>query len=222
MRKADHCINIRFAAGKFFTGGETGPPIHVSLLSMTTQTMRTYSDRELYNLLDGAEPTAAQAFAELYDRHSSRVYLYCRRILGDGTQADDMFQEAFLKLLQCAREARPIENIPAYLLRIARNLCLNARRSPVYATVALEEFHLPADPGYSFESVELARLVATALELLHDEYREALALQVYGELSYQEIADVLGVPVTTVRNRIVRAKKKVRDILSGYMQEMKN
>lgn len=200
--------------------GETRLSDHVSLMAMPKQEMRTYSDVELFRLLRKTE-TQGPAFAELYDRYASRVYLYCRRILGDGVLADDLFQETFLKLLGCAREGREVANIPAYLLRIARNLCLNARRSPLFATVALEDFHLPADNRQPVESAELARLVATALELLHEEYREALALQVYGELSYQEIADVLQVPLTTVRNRVVRAKRKVRDILSAYMEEMR-
>lgn len=210
---------IGIGTEKFWTG-ETRPFIHVSLPSMTKTSLQAYSDADLYRLLR-QEETQSAAFAQLYDRYASRVYLYCRRILSDGVLADDLFQETFLKLLNCAREERPVANVPAYLLRIARNLCLNAKRSPSYSTVSLEDLHLPIDNCQPVESAELTRLVATALELLHDEYREALALQVYGELSYQEIADVLDVPVSTVRNRVVRAKKKVRDILSGYMEEMR-
>jgi RNA polymerase sigma-70 factor (ECF subfamily) len=61
-----------------------------------------------------------------------------------------------------------------------------------------------------------------ALELLGDEYREALVLQTYNELSYQEIAEIQGVPLTTVRNRIVRAKRKLREIVQPYLAENKN
>jgi RNA polymerase sigma-70 factor (ECF subfamily) len=208
------------AARKNFETGETRLFVHVSLLTMTKSSLQTYSDADLYTLLRH-EDTQSAAFSQLYDRYASRVYLYCRRILGDGVLADDLFQETFLKLLNCGREERPVSNVPAYLLRIARNLCLNARRRPSYSTVSLEELQLPIENYHPVESAELSRLVAMALELLHDEYREALALQVYGELSYQEIAEVLDVPVTTVRNRIVRAKKKVRDILAGYMEEMR-
>lgn len=187
---------------------------------MIPENIHTYSDEELYLLL-GDKQVQGVVLSELFKRHSSRVYLYCQRILGDAMQADDIFQEAFLKLLQCAREGRVVGHVPAYLLRIARNLCFNANRSVVHTTVPLEDAVLYGDGYRAVESKEVAQLVAMALELLSEEYREALALQVYGELSYKEIAEVLDVPVTTVRNRVVRAKKKVRDVLAGYMQELR-
>ena len=109
-------------------------------------------------------------------------------------------------------------NVPAYLLRIARNLCLNAKRDHK-TTVALEDFHFQFEDR-SAEHAELARLVAMALDLLPEEHREAISLQTYGGLSYQEIADIMGVPMTTVRNWIVRAKRKMRGILTPYLTDV--
>ena len=179
--------------------------------------VRSASDNQLYALLrSDAEREAA--FAELYARYSSRVWLYCRRIVGDEALADDLFQDTFLRFLKSASQEREMTNVPAYLLRIARNLCLNAKRDHK-TTVALEDFHFQFEDR-SAEYAELARLVAMALDLLPDDHKEALSLQTYGGLSYKEIADIMGVPMTTVRNWIVRAKKKMREILSPYLADV--
>jgi RNA polymerase sigma-70 factor (ECF subfamily) len=69
------------------------------------------------------------------------------------------------------------------------------------------------------EEQELTKLVAMSLDLLPEEYREALTLQIYGGLSYQEIGESMGVPVTTIRNWIVRAKQKMQEILAPYYEE---
>ena len=57
------------------------------------------------------------------------------------------------------------------------------------------------------------------MELLPDDYRETLALQVYGGMTYEEIAAVRRVPITTVRNHILRAKKKIRELLLPFFQD---
>lgn len=157
------------------------------------------------------------AFSELYSRYSTRIHLYCRRILGNDVQADDIFQETFIRFLRSVERETEMTNIPAYLLRIARNLCLNAKRDE-RPTVPIEDFQMPYEDR-SYESAEIAGLVAMSLELLSEEHREALTLQAYGGLSYLEIATMLGVPVTTVRNWIVRAKKQMQEILTPYLRD---
>jgi RNA polymerase sigma-70 factor (ECF subfamily) len=69
------------------------------------------------------------------------------------------------------------------------------------------------------ERAELIRILTVALEVLPDEQREALILQVYDDLSYQEIAEFMNVPLSSVRNWVVRAKKKLRDELQQYWSD---
>jgi RNA polymerase sigma-70 factor, ECF subfamily len=174
-------------------------------------------DNELYFRLCEDHATKEKAFAELYSRHSKRVYLYCRRILGNKEQADDVFQETFLSLLNSVDKDREMTNLPAFLLRIARNLSLKAKREQKKIFVPLDEFEF----GYNdtqFERTEMTELIAEALDLLPDEYREALVLQAYNGMKYEEIAVFMEVPITTVRNWIVRAKKKMRDIMVQYVE----
>lgn len=175
-----------------------------------------YSDARLYEMLRGDAKTKDRAFAELYARHSSRVWLYCLKIMGDQESASDMFQGTFLRFLQSVEVEREMTNVPGFLLRIARNLCLNTRQKMQPIAVAAEDIHIPVE-DQSLESKELARLISTALDLLPDEYREAFVLQAYNGLSYKEIAEAIDHPVSTVRNRVVRAKKKIREILAPYL-----
>ncbi len=177
-----------------------------------------YSDVELYERLQGSSGEREAAFAELYARHSQRIYLYCRRVLGENVRAEDLFQETFLRFLKTADARRSIQNVPAYLLRIARNLCLDAKKDAKTIKVEFQELRFPVVDS-ALERKELARLIAMALDLLPDEHREAFVLQAYDGMSYNEIAAIVGVPLTTIRNRIVRAKKKIRDILAPYFEE---
>lgn len=174
------------------------------------------TDVELYGLLGSEGREREKAFSEIYARHSKRIYMYCRRILSEREAADDIFQETFLRLLQVRNEEREISNFPAFLLKISRNLCLKVRRDQK-SSVSIENF----DFGYqdnSLERAETTGIVTSALEVLPDEYREALILQTYNNMSYGEIAEFLEVPVTTVRNWIVRAKRKIREILVEYYE----
>lgn len=186
-----------------------------------TGNLKHDSDEKLYGMLRGDSDERERAFRELYGRYSSRIYLYCRKVVGHNEAAEDLFQQTFLQLLQSVATERTMTNVPAFLLRIARNLCLNHKRRMGYTTVPLEEFQMPVE-DVPLESHELARLVTTALDLLAEEYREAFVLQTYNGLSYKEIGEITGVPVSTVRNRVVRAKQKIREILSPYLADYRN
>lgn len=179
----------------------------------------TYTDTELYHELRDASARREEAFAEFYARYSGRVYLYCRRILGENNLADDMFQETFLRFLHSCKEDKEMSNVPAFLLRIARNLCLNANRSRKRQTIEFEEFRHPVHDS-PYEKQELARLIAMSLDLLSAEYREVFVLQEYNGFTYAEIAEILDVPLSTVRNRAVRAKKKIQKILAPYLDDL--
>ena len=175
-----------------------------------------YSDSRLFGLLREGRSEKDQAFAELYARHSSRVWLYCLKVMGERQSAEDMFQGTFLRFLQSAQTEREMTNVPGFLLTIARNLCLNAKQKMKPISAPLEDLELPVEE-HPVEIRELERLVSTALDLLPEEHREAFVLQAYNGMSYKEIAEMIDRPVSTVRNRVVRAKKKLREILAPYL-----
>ncbi|MBS1538817.1 MAG: RNA polymerase sigma factor [Bacteroidetes bacterium] len=177
-----------------------------------------HTDAELFYQMKEEKAIAEQAFGELYARHSPRVFAYCRRILGDRDRAQDAFQDTFIKFYQSAQQERIMTNVPAFLLRIARNLCLNAQRTK-HQTVQFEDFHASMNDE-SAEKAELLKLITTALELLPEDYREAFVLREYDGLSYQEICEVTNSSMATVKIRLFRAKQKIREILAPYLADL--
>jgi RNA polymerase sigma-70 factor (ECF subfamily) len=185
---------------------------------------QSLSDDDLYGILvSGSERERNDAFEELYNRHSGRVFVSCARILGDQTSARDACQEVFISFWRSISAERVMTNLRGYLLRIARNVCLIMKRNESYMPTT--EFEEGAIESYNplgeaaIEQNELAEIIAMALDLLPAHYREAVVLQCYNGLTYQEVADVLGVPLSTARNWIVRAKAHLRTILEPYWRD---
>jgi len=177
-------------------------------------------DSELYKFLSGSNQEKEMSFREIYKRHSAKVYAYCRRVVGNRDIAEDLFQDTFLRLLQSANKDKDMVNLSGYIIKIARNLCLK-HKSHQEEFVSLEDFEIKVEENV-LERTEVTNVITMALELLGDDYREALVLQTYDELSYNEIAEIQGVPLTTVRNRIVRAKQKLREIVQPYLADNNN
>ncbi len=177
-----------------------------------------FTDSELYKLLNEESKLKEKAFKEIYTRHSGKIYAYCRRVVGDRNKADDLFQETFLKLLQSISIDKEMSNLSGYMIKIARNLCLKYKSQQNVNLVSIEDFEIPTNDNI-LEGTELSSLISMALDLLQEEHREALVLQAYDGMTYSEIAEIQEVPVTTVRNWIVRAKQRLREILTPYLIE---
>lgn len=177
------------------------------------------TDLELYARLSQDETVARAALSQLYRRYAQRIFTYCRKVTGDSIAAEDLLQETFVRLFESGKRARDLDNFPAYLMTIARNLCLTYRARNQRAFVPVEDFHLTVR-DVPYEQKELLQLIHAALELLPEDYREAFVLREYNGLSYLEIADVIGQSIDVVKVRIFRAKKKLRDILAPYLHDL--
>jgi RNA polymerase sigma-70 factor, ECF subfamily len=174
-------------------------------------------DAELFSRLSGSKETAEAAFAELYARYGGRVFAYCLRFLGQRDEAQDVYQETFIRFYESAQQDREMTNVPGYLLKIARNLCLNCRRNKKQ-TVEFDDY-LSLVPPVAAEKNEFLHLITTALDMLPDDYREVFVLREYEGLSYAEIAEIVDASLSNVKVRIFRAKQKIRDILAPYISE---
>lgn len=154
-------------------------------------------------------------------RYSSKIWIYCKKIFVDINLAEDIFQETFISFYKAITIENDITNIQGYLLKIARNNILNHKKSyksNIIYEELVEDYHsFILDEKY--ESKEFAEIVDKTLDLLTDEYREAFVLQVFEGLSYQEIADLLDIPISTVRNRVVRSKIKLKELLVPLLKD---
>ena len=186
---------------------------------------KSLNDSELYLLLSEGKHKDS-AFKEIYSRYSKKIFFYCQKMLGDDKTAEDVFQDVFVALLKTVERKNELENLKAYLFRIAGNLSLNIIRKNKtrkidYKDIFELDYYAKSDYQDN-ESAEIAKLINSALELLSDDYKEAFTLQMYFNMSYSEIAEICSVPVSTVRNRVVRAKLKLRQILSPYFEDEKS
>src|ERR1700683_3480678 len=155
-----------------------------------------------------------EAFTELFLRYRERVYGFFRRRMNDAAQAEELAQETFLAVLRGAQRYEPRATFRAYLFGIAFNILAAHRRKSANgqksAGVAPDEIAAPSGTNQ-----EDALCVRRAVERLEGGEREVLMLREFEELSYEEIAKILYVPLNTVRSRLFRARMALRDILTA-------
>jgi RNA polymerase sigma-70 factor (ECF subfamily) len=165
------------------------------------------SDDDLFCLAQNGD---VEAFNMLFKRYERKVYMYCMRVLLDEDIARDAFQDAFMRLYE-HRHSYDGRNFMVWFFTIIRNVCLNMRRNKKF-TVPFETSHANETPA-KINDVALHEQVASALNQLPIDYREAIVLYEYDGYSYQEIADITGASIATVKIRIFRARKMLRTLL---------
>ncbi len=157
------------------------------------------------------DPTAR---AWLVQRWSAPVYRFARRMLNNDEDARDAAQETLVKVLRNLDKFDTNRRFSTWVFGIARNTCIDEHRRR--RRRAWEE---PGDvvdgqpsPLQNVAQIRRAELLERSLEELPPMYREVLVLYHFEHLKYQEIADILGLPIGTVMNRIFRARRKLRAI----------
>lgn len=165
---------------------------------------------------DHATVTAAPPFAEVFDRHFDLVHGYLRRRVGE--PAEEFAAETFARALAGYGAFDPTRgDVRPWLLGIATNVVhghrrAEARRLRAYAREAggiLPPSDAP-DIAARLDATGLARAAATAIRKLPPRDRDVLLLVAWGDLTYEEVAQALGIPVGTVRSRLNRARASVR------------
>jgi RNA polymerase sigma-70 factor (ECF subfamily) len=147
-----------------------------------------------------------EAFAELFQRYREPVYGFFRRRVPDSARAEDLTQETFLAVVRGASRYEARDAFRSYLYGIAYNLLFAEQRKAARPDSA---------SGLQPSALDEVLWVRQALERLEPEQREVLMLREYEELSYDEIAGVLKIPVNTVRSRLFRARMALKDVLVG-------
>ncbi|MFN5309901.1 MAG: RNA polymerase sigma factor [Candidatus Kapaibacterium sp.] len=177
------------------------------------------SDSALCTLVYQGGESSNAAFEALYDRHSPRVYLYCRRVMGEVNVLDDVFQETFVRFYKSLLIERDMSNVPGFLLRIARNLCVAEKKKSYNQTVEFDEASMLGHAS-SVESDEMLALIDMAITMLPEEFREVWVMKECMGFSYNEIADTLQTTMPTVRTRLYRARNLIREILAPYITDL--
>src|SRR5467141_3490169 len=166
----------------------------------------------------------SQVLDEVFDG----LYGYAMVLSRDRTEAEDLVQETCVRAVQAIESLRPDSNVKGWLFTILRNIWLNQlrrrRAAPKIVELDVDEstaelaVETSKDPHALYVSKVEREQVREAIQQLSEEFREIIVLREYGELSYQEIANVLGCPAGTVMSRLGRARSKLRSLLSGSLR----
>ena len=159
------------------------------------------------------------AFRPLVERYQRVLFTVALRMLGDYADASDAAQNAFIHAYQKLDTWDRSHKFFSWLYRILVNECLNARRSrrrfePLEPTLAAGD-----NQHQAVEESEVRATVQAALARLPRPQREVVILRHFADLSYQEMADALGIPEKTVKSRLYSARQRLGELLLGWNGE---
>jgi RNA polymerase sigma-70 factor (ECF subfamily) len=186
------------------------------------------SDAELVaRAIAGSEP----AYGELVRRYERPLFSLILRLVRDAAQAEDLAQDVFIKAIRALRSYDPSRKFSSWLFKIAHNTTIDHLRRRGLDTEPLESGEEDdfgplrsiadttiAGPADELERRELGEALDRAVGALRPEYREVMLLRFRENMAYEEIAEITGLPLGTVKTHIHRARKEMAEILSamGY------
>ena len=180
-------------------------------------------------LIDSCLAGRREAFGQLVDRYQNRLFHSLLHMLGSAEDAQDAAQDAFVHAFEKLGTYRGQSQFYSWLFRIAFNTAVSAKRRTRRMSVSLEarrdvsgqepsDLNPSSEPSFAMDVSDRQRIVQQALAELSEEFRTALVLKEIDGMSYDEIADVLQVPLGTVRSRIHRARLELREKLSVLLR----
>jgi RNA polymerase sigma-70 factor (ECF subfamily) len=173
------------------------------------------------------------AFQELVDLYQHRLVTVMHHLVGSKEEAEDLAQEAFLRVYRVRKKYRPRAKFSTWLFTIANNLALNALRTrqrrpvvplnvrdsgPLGPRPAEQLVHDRADqPSARLQQQELAAVIQQALDGLNERQRVAVVLNKFEDMNYAEIAEVMGLTTKAVKSLLSRARTNLREALHAYI-----
>ncbi|HQE83012.1 MAG TPA: sigma-70 family RNA polymerase sigma factor [Candidatus Hydrogenedentes bacterium] len=178
-------------------------------------------------LAERARDGDTRAFEMLVKRYQQPLFNYIRRMIGNASDAEDLFQDTFMKVYSHLERFRPEGSFRGWLYRIATNTCRDAlRRRKLRRAFSLDTGLGPGDapsgeryasgapnPAEKAAEAELAGRLAAAVQSLSIKHRSVFLMARYEGMSYEEISQSLGIPVGTVKSRMNTAVNALMDAL---------
>ncbi|MDP6038361.1 MAG: sigma-70 family RNA polymerase sigma factor [Candidatus Latescibacteria bacterium] len=184
-----------------------------------------FSDTEDLQIVAKVLDGNTGAFSNLVRRHHERVFNTAFGLVGDLDEADDLAQEAFIKVFRSLKRFRGQSLFSTWLYRIAVNCCLDFLKSKHRRSTASLDEHQgiqdfpqiwrenSEDADVSVQRRELQEILELALDKLPEEYRVTFVLREIEGMAYEEIAELLKCSVGTVKSRLFRGRAKLRESL---------
>lgn len=171
---------------------------------------REVEDRDL---IQKAGRGGVEAYNLLVSRWEKRVFNYLLRLVGNRDDAFDLTQDTFLKAYQKLSSLEDPGRFAPWLFRIAHNEAYSLLRRPKPVEADAADFE-PAPKIGAMLPFEVALAVNTAMQRLSEEQREAVVLKVYQGFKFEEMAEVLGCPISTIKSRLYTALDLLKEALA--------
>ena len=205
-----------------------------SILELSAQKTLDGADSDDLRLVEALRSGESRAYEELLARFQQPVYALALRLLDDPSESADVVQEVFLKVFRNIGSFRGQSSLKTWIYRITVNEAHNARRW--FYRHRRREVELDSDPDETRQWKDLIPdghlspfdaafereqqvMIEAALEKLSPIFREAVVLRDISDMSYDEIAEVLGVSLGTVKSRILRGREALREVLAGSLKD---
>lgn len=171
---------------------------------------------EEQNIIKSIANGDEEALRILYEDTSKNVFYYLFRLVNNKEMAEDLMIETYTQVWLSAKKFRGDSGVLTWILGIARNLTMNEIKKKDYShrDLTSNEFML-AEQLKTICQKELTYIMSEALKRLSFKHQEVLDLIFIHELTYEEIAKILNIPINTVKTRIFYAKKQLREILKN-------
>ena len=182
------------------------------------------------SLVERCRASDDAAFSEVVARYKAKIYNYVYRMTGSADDAEDLTQEVFIRMYTSIDTFRGQSSLNTWLFRIAGNLCIDRFRRTKHRTPAYSldeplgdeaQAQEVADETYAphrlLENIEMAEQIQAALSKLPEKLRATLLLHDIEGLPYEEIAQISGCPLGTVKSRLFNARMQLRQHLAGYL-----
>ncbi|MCL2619448.1 MAG: sigma-70 family RNA polymerase sigma factor [Defluviitaleaceae bacterium] len=175
------------------------------------------------NLLEKAQSGNMAAFEEILIKYEKLIYNLARRTMGNNEDAEDITQEVALKIYRNLKSCRGEELLKAWIARITHNTCMDMLRRnkgkhtdslEVMEEIGAELVEQSEGPEDLLVRKELGQHLEVTLAKLPPQYRALIALRDIHGYSYEEVAEILQLPVGTVKSRLFRGRAKLKTILS--------
>ncbi len=190
--------------------------------------MQTTDEELVASILSGQ----SDLFADLVGRYQGRLVNYLYRMLRNEEDAHDLAQEVFFKIYKALDRFNPRYRFSTWLFRVAQNAAIDRIRKRRLRLVSL---HRPSDDGgdggdwelpgnhptpyQDARNIERGAAIREAIDDLPWEYQELITLRHYGELSYDEIAQLKEMPLGTVKNKLFRGRQMLKERLVDYLTD---
>lgn len=167
-----------------------------------------------------------QAYAQIIDQYKNQLYALVLRMTKNPQTAQDFVQEIFIKVYQQLGKYDNKGSFSSWLYRVAINYCMDEFRKKSYQMKQVEiddeQVINPNNPEIVFLKKEKSRQLEKLIAMLPEDERLIILLRFVNELSYQEISELLTISISDVRNKLHRAKKKMRMTVKqgGYFYEL--